>query len=327
MDCMGVQFDPSTKKVLFNPSTQKALMARILHIYSGSIGGVKKDLYKGLSNPLWSYAISTDIDKVSLDAEENVYCVGSVVDSKNIWKLDRHGNLLWSTLQGGNLLTCGIDGDGNLVVAGYENDGKHIWKINQEQELQWSYDCGAVERVCDLVIDNDGNIYAAGGGTVYHEYVYWKLNPAGELQWRINYASSLYGTGRSIAHRNAHDYVVTKGEGGFLELRKSDGVIVDNAAWAGGDMVEEITVKGSSVYYATRKAVPSGGGIEKFSIGLVWQKTIIGGILPRDIDVDNLGNCVVSCADGVKVIANDGTVLWSHGTGSYGVAIRTLYDA
>jgi len=325
MDAFGVQFDPVAKKVLFNPSTQKAMMARILHIYSGSLGGVKKDLYKGLSNPLWSYLTITHANKISLDTEENVYCVGEQIDSKNIWKFDRHGNLIWDALYGGGageLKTCGIGPDDCLVVAGVRDNGKHIWKIDQNQDLVWDYDCGAgVQVVNDLILDPNNVVYAAGGGSVWHDYCYWRLASDGGLVWRVPWADCKWGTGRSIDTISGEAYLYAKGEGGFVRIRKSDGDISLDQIFSGGTYYDEIALSGYYIYLATE------GSISKWAKGsFVFNKFVYSPLSCRDIVMDKFGNCVVGSSTGIKVISDAGVILWEHAVPSYGVAIRPLYN-
>lgn len=324
MDTFLTQFNASTQKVMIDAASKKLIAKRVLEIYSGASASIKKYKYKN-DAVLWSYGtgLYSEIKKVVLDADENVYGVGSkAFGTKTIWKVDKEGNLIWDTLQGKNLYACAIDIRGDVIVAGYADDNStFINKINQAQELQWSY---PAELIVDICVDLAGNIYACGGNISESEYSLWKFDTNGNMQWRIE-KKTQYGAGKSIALRNATDYLIVKYDGGFAKIRRSDGNLLDEELWEGRAWVDQIALNNSNYIYLAYRSLAS-GGIAKFNDRLAFIKYVTTAIFPGDIVIDRLGNCVVGCDDGVKVIHDDGTILWSLAAASHAVAIRQMYD-
>lgn len=132
---------------------------------------------------------------VSLDDSGNICVVGSQYDNNwndetFIMKYNNSGSLIWAQIflgQYANKAAVNSDGDIYFTSSKYVNGlpNSSIVKYNSAGVKQWESTYEHPASLIDLVLDETGNVYAAGfdPSTIYYKYLTVKYNSDGIKQW------------------------------------------------------------------------------------------------------------------------------------------------
>lgn len=114
---------------------------------------------------LWSYDTGGNTKAVVIDSNfpSNIFIVGDVASSKNIWKLDADGNLLASANTGATLHTIALDSTNRAYVGGDVSSGNTAWRYDTDLTNQTAFIASDANNVrCKAItIDSDNKIYAS----------------------------------------------------------------------------------------------------------------------------------------------------------------------
>ena len=208
--------------------------------------------YDGAGNLLWEREYTDPINpqevhfKVSdlaVDRLNNVYITGScgrhssaipfMTDSIFTLEYDANGTAQWARWYGGAPTSrnvgsaVAVDSAGNVVVAGgtgTPNTSKFVtmkYQLsgNREWESQASGEGCSFESLSDMVLDPVGNVYVTGSSldaNTLYDYITAKLNPEGELIWKVVYDGPANHDDRSnaiVLDRLGNVYVTGSSEG------------------------------------------------------------------------------------------------------------------
>ncbi len=112
---------------------------------------------------IWSYDTGGNTKAVVIDSNGNIFVVGDVSSSKNIWKLNSSGSLTASANTGATLHTVALDSINRIYVGGAASGGKTAWRYNNDLTNQTAFiDSDADNIRCKaLTIDSNNKIYAS----------------------------------------------------------------------------------------------------------------------------------------------------------------------
>lgn len=174
-----------------------------------------------------------------------------------------------------------IDFDGNPYVTSLDDDGNG-WITRKFDRLTGAVLWTATESLGnpqDLAVDNLGNVYVCGSGSVVNTFMVRKYNSAGVLEWSEQYGTT--GVARRVAlDRLGNPYVAGFFSGGNIDIRKfkphdMNGGAGAQQVWAASHSPEftgaetnsnaepvnlDIDANGSIYVSGTRTGVPAGGG-------------------------------------------------------------------
>lgn len=172
--------------------------------------------YDSSGNEQWVFCydtVSSQLNDIVMDSEENVYVVGSYVasDSFLTMKFDSSGNCLWDVKYGPNGgaprgRAIAMDSSGNIFITGgfyspitdwdmltikYDNNGNELWVRQYDYEGEDDY-------AFDLACDDSGNVYITGiimGNVIGACYGTVKYDSNGNELWTRYYDGHGWGGG------------------------------------------------------------------------------------------------------------------------------------
>ena len=111
----------------------------------------------------WSYDTGGNTKAVVIDGDGNIFIVGDVSASKNIWKLNSSGSLVASANTGATLHAVALDSTNRVYVGGDASGGETAWRYDNDLTNQIAFiDSDANNVRCKaLTIDSNDKIYAS----------------------------------------------------------------------------------------------------------------------------------------------------------------------
>ena len=153
-------------------------------LWAQSFGGFSKDHGKGVATDSLGNVYTVGFFRSNVLNFGTYTLVNNGVENMFIVKHDRHGTVIWAKSAGGNsydpAYCLTTDNSGNVYISGsssqawgtslpgFEHNGRRdgfIAKLDNNGNRLWHIFMGTVgwdERTHDLVVDNDGNVYATG---------------------------------------------------------------------------------------------------------------------------------------------------------------------
>ena len=112
---------------------------------------------------IWSYDTGGDTKAVVIDSDGNIFIVGAVSASKNIWKLNFLGSLVASANTGATLHAIAFDSTNRVYVGGDASGGETAWRYNNDLTNQTAFiDSDANNIRCKaLTVDSNDKIFAS----------------------------------------------------------------------------------------------------------------------------------------------------------------------
>ena len=208
--------------------------ASIQAIYDGAYatGLTRGTPYSGnarlMNYPLWVTRIASSgneyANNLARDSQNNVYVVGSIAGSANIYDSSRN---LVSTIGG--------YGSDDCYIVKYSKTGQLLWKariVSTGADAGYGVACDSADNVYVTGIAGDTTIVEHGDGTTYNtisaigagDWFLVKYNSAGVVQWDTSIAGTGVDTGRSLAVDSAGSvYVIGDATGIDVMVYNSDG--------------------------------------------------------------------------------------------------------
>ena len=299
---------------------------------------------------------------VAVDANGNVYVTGETVTTATLKdiitiKYNSAGTQQWAMIYNGvqNVedKPCRIvlDDSANVYVGAYINDDyQHLvycdWaviKYSTDGVQKWiktvNGNFNSQDKMNDLTIDSDANIYATGyttnfgGSYTAEDYTTVKLDRNGNLQWSMNHTntntSGNYDQAWGIAVDNSGNVIVTGVSGRDNTGSVNDcGTVKYNSngaeqwfvryvgASSGEGMKVAVDEIGNS--YVACMSLGSGEGITTIkydaSGNQIWTKSTLG--IPTGIKVDTLNKAIYVIGTGgtyhVTKYDYDGNEIWQQ---------------
>lgn len=290
---------------------------------------------------------------IALDDSGNVYVTGNspgtgtAMDYATI-KYNSAGVEQWVSRYNGTINSADfsrsvkVDDSGNVYVTGYSEGGQTgtdivTIKYNSVGDSVWirRYDRSTGTSNSDepyaLTIDNFGNVYVTGRSSFYNttgsDYVTFKYNPVGVLQWDATYAGSglaydeshsialdnnqnVYVTGQSADSLGIMDYATVKYNASGIQqwVARYNGPGIPSSA--ANDIAYSIAVDDSENVYVTGECIDINGTTPDYktikynSLGLMqWVSTYSGSVnnssdKATSLTIDNIGNVYVTGTSG-----------------------------
>lgn len=282
----------------------------------------------------WTKEVDIIFHSVATDSEGNVYFVGEG-SSWNYYllKYSSNGTLIWSRNRGiidvDQAMAVVIDSEDNVYISGWcvvgsTEGGGHVvtLKYNKTGDLEWQQIFGSENRIYDMTIDDDDNIYISGHteefGASYtnKDMLILKYSSEGTLLWyrRSQLSGNDFGYGIEYNSLNSMVFVTGSHAGNvILFMYDKNGNLIDSTYWdnGGSEIGKDISInQNTGNIYVTGA---TGFSYVVFnSMGINIQN--VTGSSQEAITVDNLGRIFVSKEVSHQIVVNkffnDGRKIW-----------------
>lgn len=282
----------------------------------------------------WTKEVDIIYHGVATDSEGNVYFVGEGSNwDYYLLKYDSNGTLLWSRKRSIIDVDQGIavvvDSEDNVYITGWcivgstEGGGNIVTiKYNNSGDLEWQQIFGSENRIYDMTIDDEDNIYISGHTEEFgashsdKDMLILKYSSSGTLLWyrRSELTGSDFGYGIEYNSFNGLIFVTGNHAGNLiLFMYDKNGNLIVTTYWDNGasEIGEDLSINQiTGNVYVTGSL---GFAYVVFdSMGNNIQN--VTGSSQQAITVDNLGRIFVSKAVSHKIslckFYNDGRKLW-----------------
>ena len=153
--------------------------------------------YNSTGTEQWHYEIGQDGERVTIDANNNIYVVGGTGTDEDsnlgdVRKINTAGVLQWctDTLIDNTTYDVTLDSSGNVYIAGVDDTNVNVVKLNNSGTVQWSVLVDSVSEDCNAIaVDSDDYLYV-----ITEDNILRKVDPSdGSQVWETALESFDYG--------------------------------------------------------------------------------------------------------------------------------------